>query len=731
MRAKYFTFLGMLAGVCFASALSAQTLSIGYVYPAGGCAGTTFEVEIGGQNLKDVVGIVVSGELITAEITSNMEELKKVKRKRDNREDANLQIADRIKVRMTIDRKAELGMRDLRLKTQKGYSNRLFFEVGQLPDVLENRSNNVFEKASPVPFLPATLNGQVMPGTKDFFRFSAVKGQTLVFYVKARSFVPFLADAVPGWFQPVLTLYTKEGREVAFNDDNFFRPDPCLVYTVKESDDYVLQINDAIFRGREDFLYRIDAGEIPYLESIYPLGGKRGKRTKVELKGVNLSSSTLKVKPQGKDPERIEVRAKGTNGLLSNPVEYAVSNASELFEKPDARWKTDEAKSMARMDEKAIDLAKGEVFNGILRSETDEDWFRVQVDGKKPVVFAVQARQLGSPLDGKLTIYDAQGRKIAEEDDTPNRSEGMETHHADPSLVFKAPKPGSYFVRLTDAQNKGGEDYAYRLRIDDVKPEFDLRISPSNLSIPKGGTANLSVSIIRKNKFNGEVDIFAKGLPSGFKLSKSRMSRGESQLRMTITAPENIAEGPIDFQLWGQATTEDGEEIVKQAFPAEEMLQAFYIRHLIPTSDFRVSITPELPYSIELLTDVSKPIQLSLNKGTEIKVRVIRKETFKEPITIMMGRGSNGLEMVPVVLEPDQTDAVVLLEVKRGGFRETEQIVNLNAIVRPTNSNGGQSAFARRTFNTAYTAFSPAFSVRIPIDAERMRKNKENNENKK
>lgn len=716
----------MVALLLIGEASSAQTLSIGYIYPSGGCVGSTFEVEIGGQTLKDVVEVVVSGEGISTEIVSDMEKFKKTPRKKSTKEDANLQIADRIKVRVTIDKKAELGLRDLRLKTAKGYSNRLFFEVGQFPDILENRDNNSFSKASPVAVLPATINGQVMPGTKDFFTFSAVKGQTLVFNVKARLFVPYLADAVPGWFQPVLTLFTKEGKEVAYNDDYMFRADPCLIYKVQQSGEYVLQINDAIFRGREDFLYRIDAGEIPYLEAIYPLGGKLGKKSKLELTGVNLSSRTMNVKPQGKDMERIEIRAKGEHGYLSNPVEFAVGTESELYEKPDPRWNSVDAKSMVNMKDKAIDLAKGEVFNGKISSDQDEDWFKVEIDGKKPVVFSVEARQLGSPLDGKLTVYDSQGKKVAEEDDTPNRSEGLETHHADPSLVFRAPKPGSYYVRLIDDQNKGGSDYSYRLRMDDLKPEFDLRISPSNLSIPRGGTANLSVSIIRKNRFNGEVDVFAKGLSSGFKLSKARLVRGENQLKMTITAPEDIKEGPIDFQLWGQATTENGEEMVKQALPAEEMLQAFYIKHLIPTSDFRVNIIPELPYSIEILSDVSKPIPLFMDKGVELKVRINRRGDFSDPITIMMGRGLGAaLEMVPVVVEPGQSEATVVLEVKRGAAREVEQIINLNAIVKPTRSNGGQSAFARRTFNTTYTAVSPAFSVLMPIDPNRTRKNTE------
>ena len=37
--------------------------------------------------------------------------------------------------------------------------------------------------------------------------------------------------------------------------------------------EYVVQIRDSIYRGREDFVYRITLGELPYVTSIFPFGG--------------------------------------------------------------------------------------------------------------------------------------------------------------------------------------------------------------------------------------------------------------------------------------------------------------------------------------------------------------------------------------------------------------------------------------------------------------------------
>ena len=41
---------------------------IGYVYPAGGQQGTTFQIRLGGQNMDDVNAVLVTGAGVTARI---------------------------------------------------------------------------------------------------------------------------------------------------------------------------------------------------------------------------------------------------------------------------------------------------------------------------------------------------------------------------------------------------------------------------------------------------------------------------------------------------------------------------------------------------------------------------------------------------------------------------------------------------------------------------------------
>ena len=49
-------------------ALSQARPYIGYVYPAGGRQGTTFQVRLGGQNLDDVGSVQVTGAGVSARI---------------------------------------------------------------------------------------------------------------------------------------------------------------------------------------------------------------------------------------------------------------------------------------------------------------------------------------------------------------------------------------------------------------------------------------------------------------------------------------------------------------------------------------------------------------------------------------------------------------------------------------------------------------------------------------
>ncbi|MCP5120312.1 MAG: hypothetical protein GY953_56680, partial [bacterium] len=193
---------------------------------------------------------------------------------------------------VTVAPDAKPGRREIRVITKRGISTALPFYVGQVPEVarkpmktarkpvlgkehLAQRKRPAAEEEMRIT-VPCTTNGQLAAGEVNRYRFTASKGQRLVIAAKARQLVPYVADGVPGWFQAVLRLHDSAGKELAYNDDFQLQPDPVLYFEVPEDGEYLLTINEALFRGRESFVYRITIGELPFVTSIFPLGARVG-----------------------------------------------------------------------------------------------------------------------------------------------------------------------------------------------------------------------------------------------------------------------------------------------------------------------------------------------------------------------------------------------------------------------------------------------------------------------
>src|SRR5208283_249819 len=113
--------------------------------------------------------------------------------------------------------------------------------------------------------------------------------------VQGQSLLPYIADAVPGWFQAALALSDTRGKELGYADHYSYRPDPVLYQKIPSDGEYILEIKDLIYRGRDDFVYRISVGEFPFVTSRFPLGGSDRDVTTIQLEGWNLPTDKLTV----------------------------------------------------------------------------------------------------------------------------------------------------------------------------------------------------------------------------------------------------------------------------------------------------------------------------------------------------------------------------------------------------------------------------------------------------
>ena len=471
---------------------------------------------------------------------------------------ANPSYAEIVTLQVTIAPDAEPGERELRLGALAAMSQPLVFCVGQLPEFNKpeppvateppapNRGANANGPQAAVPVesrvdLPCVVNGQILPGGVDRYRFNAARGQKLVIAAAARELMPYLADAVPGWFQAAISLYDPHGHEVAFADHFRFHPDPVLFYEVPADGKYVLQIRDSIYRGREDFVYRITAGELPFVTGLFPLGGPAGAQTTVQLAGWNLPAATVTRDDRGVAPGiyPIFVRA-GTN--VSNRLPFAVDALPECLSS-----ETNHSQAAAQ----AVTLPV--IVNGRIGQPGQWDVFRFHGRAGEEMVAEVIARRLDSPLDSVIRLTDAAGRQLAFNDDYEDKGAGLQTQYADSYFRVKLAADGDCFLWLGDAQHQGGPEYSYRLRLSPPRPDFALRVAPSSLSVRGGMSVPLTVYALRRDGFSNEITLILKDAPPGFALSGSTVPANEDQVRLTLTAPPMVTNEPFNLAVEGFA----------------------------------------------------------------------------------------------------------------------------------------------------------------------------------
>lgn len=623
--------LAILSTLAFAADLAAQSPPtnphVGYVFPGGGCRGTTFEVVVGGQDLKQVTEAYISGGGVTTKvvrwyrpmtqgeytalnmkINNKLEELEKKsgpgtvtremaikaagiteeelkemaiyeKRAADHKRQPNPQIAEELTVQVQLAQDAAFGDRELRLLTPTGMSNPLWFYVGQWREISEKEPNDIAPEPSVYVQLPVVINGQIMPGDVDRFLFEARKGTKLVAHCAARELIPYLADAVPGWFQAVLHLYDERGNEVAFADSLGFRHDPVLYYEIPQDGKYVLEVHDSIYRGREDFTYRISIGEIPYVTGLFPLGGRAGETCTVEVKGWNLPVQSIRIEPSFDRGRSIRPVVIEKNNIFSNRVGFIVDVLQEVFEK-----------EPNDSPEAAQDVGSSVCINGRIDRPDDVDFFKFE--GSGAIVAEVYARRLYSPLDSVVRLTDSRGKVLAYNDDYEDKSWPLITHHADSRLLTTT--KGGHYISIGDAQRRGGPDFAYRLYIRPPRPDFDLRVTPSSVVAQAGTCVPITVYAIRRDGFADDIALELENPPKGFALSGAWVPGGQDKVRLTLAVPPEASKEPFLLQLNGHSAAR-GRRLFRPAFPADAMTQAFAYQHIVPTKDWTVFVTGKAP----------------------------------------------------------------------------------------------------------------------------------------
>jgi hypothetical protein len=131
------------------------------------------------------------------------------------------------------------------------------------------------------------------------------------------------------------------------------------------------------------------------------------------------------------------------------------------------------------------------------------------------------------------------------------------------------------------------------------------------------------VHALRKDGFSGDIALALKNAPAGFVLSGGLLPAGQDQVRVTLTVPPQarMLREPVSVRLEGRASIE-GREVTRAAVPADDMMQAFFYRHLVPAEDLKVAVRRATVFRSPVQVSATQPLKIPAGGEVRLQAQV-------------------------------------------------------------------------------------------------------------
>lgn len=549
----------------------------------------------------------------------------------------------RLVTQFTLPAEATLGSHEVRVITPTGVSNPLTIRLGDQREIIVAGDHNSIEHALPLE-LPAGISGAIRDmAHSDYFRFKARQGEHVLFDVNAARLGSALDSS--------LSVLSTTGQELARNED-FHGMDSFIDFLPPADGDYILQIRDFEFRGGPTYKYHLVAGALPYLRTIFPLGGQRGKPVELTLKGENLDgTTTMKLTVDARAPlSQQDIRAKLPRGV-SNPMAFDISDYPEFIE-------TEPNESATNA---TLVTVPGNI-NGRLQNEHDVDTYRFKANKGQRLILQIMARQFGSPLDAVVTVTGTNGNILQR-----NNAEGA----AEARIDFTAPEMSEYFVSVRDLLDRGGENFVYRLAIrPPPEASFTARILADTPRVSRAGRSVVRVEVTRAG-FAGPIEIQGESLPAGVQALPLLIPSDAPGGNLEIAATEDASLGSFPLSLNavgvmnGRRVVEPVQAVsgVRAAAPVKRGRAAAPVAGKAVKAAY-LTVLDEPPFTVDW---VSLSGQLEQNQSGAIQAEIQRRPGFDGEVKVSLEGFSAGPE--PITRSVDVAVVTLRTNATRADFK--------------------------------------------------------------
>ena len=510
------------------------------------------------------------------------------------------------------------GIYPVRMVTNHGCSEAAFVVVDDLPS-LAIAAESEDRKSGQLITLPCCLDGQINPVLSKFFRVAMTAGQI----VKIETFARRLGSDL----DPVIRVTGPDGNEVAFRDDlPGAEGDTELQLTALTDGEYRVEIRDVRYSGGARHFFHLRLGKLPMVTSVWPRVAQVGQI--VSLIGTNgelLGQATP------------HAPAETTGSLIPVVFRTAESEGSALSSVMLTNRSTQsEAEPNNDRAEATAVVPETQVLTGTLQKEGDVDWFKLTATAATPLLVTARTREVSCPTDVMLELYNAEGGKIVENDDTGPR---------DAELTAQLPAAGEFFLKVSEIAGRGGPAWAYALDVYQGHKSVRATAPVDHINIPRGGSAAMPLTV-RRIHYEGPLKVEAVGLPAAIQMAPFWLGAKQSTAPVVLTATDPAATSsdadwaPVSFRI----TAPDGSMIppaeLQLAPPAPKKQDNEVFRSARLRTDLFTAVQPIAQFSF-----TADPAAVTVAQGATatVTIRSTRAADWTMPIEIALATPADQL----------------------------------------------------------------------------------------
>jgi hypothetical protein len=615
-------FLFGAASLWLVSASSAQLVCLPAprlltVMPMGGQVGTNLEVSITGESIDDVTELLFSTPKITA----------KPKTAGDGKAEPN-------KFVVTIAPDAPCGVHDARVMTRLGVSSARAFSVGTMAEVTRAKPNNSPETALELK-LGSVCNAVMTKRAVDFYSFEATKGKRVV--------VDCAAEGIDSKLTTVLVVADAQGHDLVVN-----RTGGAVDFTPPADGKYFIKVHGLTFQGGAEHFYRLALLDAP---------GSGPAPRQPQTSTV----SSMSWPPQGLAATAAANETEPNNQpAQAQKITLPCDLAGSFFPAAD-------------VDTYEFTAKKGEVWWVEVASERlglNTDPFvlvqRVTKTGDQETLTDVaELSDIASPMKTSTNGYSYDG---------PPYMAGS------PDVLGKVEikEDGVYRLQVRDlfGGTRSEPGNVYRLIVRQAAPDFALASWAVHMTLRNGDRAALSkpmalragsamafeVVVIRRDGFDGEIELGMEGLPPGVSASGLKIPAGKSVGHVIISAAGDAKRAFSVATMFGRATINGASvtrpcRVASMEWPVKDATGEIPAPRLM--ADIPVSVSDSEPAPVSIAASENKVWEARAGETLKIPLKATWRSEFAGTSIKLKAYGFDGLKEFDLPIKAATQEAVL------------------------------------------------------------------------